>query len=68
MLDDIFDKLDASRVSQLMNVLKENHFGQIFITDTQEARIKKALMENSYNYKMFYINQGIVVNQATLSE
>ena len=68
LLDDIFDKLDASRVSQLMNVLKENHFGQIFITDTQEARIKKALMENSYNYKMFYINQGIVVNQATLSE
>ena len=68
LLDDIFDKLDAFRVSQLMNVLKENNFGQIFITDTQEARINKALKENNYNFKMFYINQGIVVNQAELTK
>ena len=58
LLDDIFDKLDASRVSQLMNVLKENHFGQIFITDTQEFRIKNALDDNLYKYRIFIIDRG----------
>ncbi|MEY3421450.1 MAG: hypothetical protein RIR48_1742, partial [Bacteroidota bacterium] len=44
--------------SQLMSVLKENHFGQIFITDTQEFRIKSALDDNLYNYKIFIIDRG----------
>jgi len=34
LLDDIFDKLDRSRVEQLMKLVSRNEFGQIFITDT----------------------------------
>ena len=38
LLDDIFDKLDAIRVSKLLALVSENHFGQIFITDTNLER------------------------------
>ena len=34
LLDDVFDKLDDSRVEQLMILVDKHHFGQIFITDT----------------------------------
>lgn len=34
LLDDIFDKLDANRVSAIVDIVRNNNFGQIFITDT----------------------------------
>ena len=34
LLDDIFDKLDASRVEQIIKLVAGDNFGQIFITDT----------------------------------
>ncbi len=40
LLDDIFDKLDARRVAQLVQLLIDRNFGQLFITDTQRARIE----------------------------
>lgn len=40
LLDDIFDKLDRSRVKHLMELLGRNDFGQIFITDTDSERMK----------------------------
>ena len=39
LLDDIFDKFDANRVKQIISLVAENHFGQIFITDTNESRL-----------------------------
>ena len=39
LLDDIFDKLDQSRVEQIVNLVAQNNFGQIFITDTSTVRI-----------------------------
>ncbi|MFA5619909.1 MAG: DNA replication/repair protein RecF [Weeksellaceae bacterium] len=38
LLDDIFDKLDESRVEQLVKLVNEDRFGQIFISDTHEER------------------------------
>ncbi len=39
LLDDIFDKLDATRVERLINIVSESRFGQIFITDTNREHL-----------------------------
>jgi DNA replication and repair protein RecF len=43
MLDDLFDKLDESRVSNLLSWLKRHQVGQVFITDTHSDRIPMLL-------------------------
>lgn len=43
LLDDIFDKLDASRVENIMNVVSSPDFGQIFITDTNRKHLDSIL-------------------------
>lgn len=40
LLDDIFDKLDMDRVSQLVLLVGSDRFGQVFITDTQQGRVE----------------------------
>ena len=40
LLDDLFDKLDMQRVSNLLKMVSGNDFGQIFLTDTDKARIR----------------------------
>lgn len=40
LLDDLFDKLDMSRVSNLLGMVSGQSFGQIFITDSNKVRIK----------------------------
>ena len=40
LLDDIFDNLDATRSANLLQFLRENDFGQTFITDTRRDRIE----------------------------
>lgn len=39
LLDDIFDKLDNSRVEKLIQLIAVNHFGQVFISDTDKNRL-----------------------------
>jgi DNA replication and repair protein RecF len=39
LLDDIFDKLDTSRVKALMELVSAHNFGQIFISDTNANRV-----------------------------
>ena len=55
LLDDIFDKLDQSRVSQIVNILEKNKFGQIFITDTHRERVEDALKDSSNKEEIFNI-------------
>jgi DNA replication and repair protein RecF len=43
LLDDLFDKLDPSRVEQLLTIITSDSFGQIFISDTQEDRTSKIM-------------------------
>lgn len=43
LLDDIFDKLDDSRVSQLIELVNRESFGQIFITDTHKERTESVV-------------------------
>ncbi|MFC2110832.1 DNA replication/repair protein RecF [Bacteroidota bacterium] len=60
LLDDIFDKLDINRIQQLMKLVADNNFGQIFITDTSGERIKRIFNEISSNYSVFEINNGSI--------
>ena len=43
LLDDIFDKLDASRVEQIVKLVAGDKFGQIFITDTNREHLDKIM-------------------------
>ena len=39
LLDDVFDKLDLGRISNLIGMVAGTDFGQIFITDTDKTRL-----------------------------
>jgi DNA replication and repair protein RecF len=56
LLDDIFDKFDARRVKQIISLVAENHFGQIFITDTNEQRLKGILNEIPADHRVYTLN------------
>lgn len=60
LLDDIFDKFDADRVEQIIKLVGDFRFGQIFITDTHRDRLHKILSSHNTDYRLF----GIEKNQA----
>jgi DNA replication and repair protein RecF len=53
LLDDIFDKLDHDRVEQLIKLVSENNFGQIFITDTSRQRLNTILDKTGIEYSVY---------------
>lgn len=53
LLDDIFDKLDDLRVAQLIDLVNQEHFGQIFITDTHKERTEKVVKNITEQSKIF---------------
>ena len=55
LLDDIFDKLDDSRVAQLVQLVTQQHFGQLFITDTHYERTEEVVRRTGLPYEMFNI-------------
>ena len=58
LLDDIFDKLDTSRVEQIVRLVSGDDFGQIFITDTNRDHLDKILQGSSFSYKIFSVEGG----------
>lgn len=60
LLDDIFDKLDAERVEQIIQLVSENGFGQIFITDTNRKYLDDILATIGNEYALFKVEQGEV--------
>ena len=60
LLDDIFDKLDAQRVEQIVRLVSNDSFGQIFITDTNRDHLDQILSTTSLDYKIFHVSQGEV--------
>jgi DNA replication and repair protein RecF len=58
LLDDVFDKLDDLRVQQLIKLVNEHSFGQVFLTNTQEEQIHKVFDPLSIEYKLFTIPHG----------
>lgn len=59
LMDDVFDKFDETRVAQIIKLVSENRFGQIFITDTHEDRMKSVLAEINIEYRLFRISNGV---------
>ncbi|MBP5541023.1 MAG: DNA replication/repair protein RecF [Bacteroidales bacterium] len=45
LLDDIFDKLDLGRVTQLVHLVGSDRFGQVFLTDTQPGRVQQIFQQ-----------------------
>jgi len=64
LLDDIFDKLDDKRVRKLMQMVSEEGFGQIFITDTNGSRIRHIFEDIGIPVKLFEIEKGAVKDEA----
>lgn len=62
LLDDIFDKLDDNRVKQLVKLVGNDHFGQVFITDTQKQRIKFLMENTNINHKIFKVEDGKIIS------
>lgn len=60
LLDDIFDKLDAVRVEQIIKLVSGDAFGQIFITDTNRKYLDEILSAMEHNYALFKVEQGKV--------
>lgn len=55
LLDDVFDKFDADRVKQIISLVGNHRFGQIFITDTHQSRLQTILSSFETDYKLFQI-------------
>jgi DNA replication and repair protein RecF len=53
LLDDIFDKLDDRRVGQLLDLVNNENFGQIFISDTHVNRTEELIKRTEQSYKLF---------------
>ena len=53
LLDDIFDKLDENRVAQIIELVDDEHFGQIFISDTHAERTEEVVKKIHQSYKIF---------------
>ena len=58
LLDDIFDKLDAKRVEQIIQLVVQDTFGQIFITDTNREHLHEILEKIGTDYKIFRVTSG----------
>lgn len=59
LLDDIFDKLDISRVTQLVHLVGSDRFGQVFLSDTQPGRVEHIFEQiPQVEHKIFNVTKG----------
>lgn len=61
LLDDIFDRLDENRLRQLMKMVGNDEFGQLFITDTDADRICRIFEGIDAEMKVFQIQAGVAI-------
>jgi DNA replication and repair protein RecF len=53
LFDDIFDKLDESRVAKIVAMVNSDTFGQLFISDTHPERTETIVKSTLQSYKIF---------------
>ena len=58
LLDDIFDKLDSNRVKKIVELVSEDTFGQIFITDTNREHLVAILQQLAQESQIFHVKNG----------
>lgn len=66
LFDDIFDKLDDQRVGSLIQLVGQDSFGQVFITDTQEQRIRRLFESSNIDHRIFQVTHGVA--QAVIND
>ncbi|GIV41507.1 MAG: DNA replication and repair protein RecF [Vicingaceae bacterium] len=54
LLDDIHDKIDEKRLFAFFEILNQNQFGQMFITDTHLDRIPEIFRKLGRNYSILH--------------
>ena len=63
LLDDVFDKFDEFRVRQIIKLVNDKHFGQIFITHTDEQKMRSILDEMNAEFRLFHLQEkDVIVN------
>lgn len=55
LFDDIFDKLDENRVQQIIALVQQEEFGQLFISDTHPERTEQLVKNTQQSYKLFHL-------------
>ncbi len=68
LLDDIFDKLDAHRVEQIVRLVSGEAYGQIFITDTNRDHLDRILAHADMDYRIFDVVKGNIQSRETCSD
>jgi DNA replication and repair protein RecF len=58
LLDDIFDKLDDQRVSHIVDLVHDEAFGQLFISDTHRERTEEIIQKTGQSYSIFTLNKN----------
>ncbi|WP_159801650.1 DNA replication/repair protein RecF [Flavobacterium sp. MK4S-17] len=53
LFDDIFDKLDETRVEKIVQMINDKTFGQIFISDTHPERTENIVKATHQSYRIF---------------
>ncbi|WP_297333174.1 DNA replication/repair protein RecF [Flavobacterium sp.] len=53
LFDDIFDKLDETRVEKIVQMINNKTFGQIFISDTHPERTENIVKATHQSYRIF---------------
>lgn len=60
LLDDIFDKLDTTRMERIIRLLQSDRFGQIFITDTDRQHLSELLPTEDEQSRLFTVSGGVI--------
>ena len=65
LLDDIFDKLDSHRVEQIVKIVSDDRFGQIFIPDSNRDHLDEILRHSNHDYRIFAVKNGEISIQCS---
>lgn len=63
LLDDLFDKLDAERLTALITLVNDSRFGQIIISDCNRARLTTILDNCGVEYNLYSVANGEITRE-----
>lgn len=66
LLDDIFDKLDESRVKNLIRIISADPFGQVLITDTGKNRMNALMKDSNLRFHELEMTPKITADETTV--
>jgi DNA replication and repair protein RecF len=67
LFDDVFDKLDEQRVQQLMQMVSNQDFGQVFVTDTHTERIESLFRNIPSECRVFVVEEGNITKSSMVN-